>query len=181
MNEQTAPTKGGSGQSQKVLIGLLVVLIVAVLAVGGLLLHRMNQPPQTVLPELGTGNVVVDDTFDPQEMQRKVDENMFEVKMNTTWNFPNGSQQPSSDAYVANSNANRLPFYFTLTLDTDGDGTDEVLYTSPKVPVGSAVRAFPLAVQLEPGMYTCVCTYTLLNADDTVDSNVSVTARLHVK
>lgn len=184
MSEQTK-TGTRLNATQIILIVGIVVIVAAVGVVGFVLkgtpAEPQATPPQTMAqggPAAGTGNLVVDERNARDvaaEMQQRAKEGMFEVKMNSSWNFPDG-KSPSSDAYVANSAANRLPVYFEVKT---ADGT--VVYTSPEIPVGSAVQDIVLTQPLAAGNYECVCTYHLLNEDKTVRSSVSVVVRLHVE
>lgn len=173
------PTKSGNklSQTQVILIIGFALIIIAIAAVGFLFSSRSNSntPLPTAAP--GSGNVVLDEGNAKNaiaELNRKVKEGQFEVKMNSTWNFPDGTS-PSTDAYAANSEANRLPIYFEVALDND-----EVIYTSPEIPVGSAVKDIVLEKDLDAGDYECICTYHLLNEDKTIRSSVSVVVRLHI-
>ncbi len=178
MSEQSTNTKKLS-TTQRILIVGMVLILAAIGAVGYFVLQNK---PATVAPAPmaatpGSGNVVMDEGNASDviaDLKRKAEEGMFEVKMNTTWSFPDG-KSPSTDAYVANSTANRLPIYFEVALDTG-----EVVYTSPELPVGSAVKDVVLEKPLAAGDYECVCTYHLLNEDKTIRSSVSVVVRLHV-
>ena len=178
MAEQTK-SKPKLSTTQVILIAGIVVIAAAVVFVGVFVLGKEKTAPDPVPAPaaFGSGNVVVDeqnmhDIF--AELDRKAAEGMFEVKMNATWNFPDG-KSPSTDAYVANSKANSLPIYFEV--ETAGG---EIVYTSPEIPVGSAVKDLVLDRPLAAGDYECVCTYHLLNEDKTVRSSVSVVVRLHV-
>lgn len=178
MAEQTQ-NKPKLNVTQMILIAGIVVIAAAVVFVGVFVLGKAETVPDPapVPASFGNGNVVVDeqnmnDIF--AELDRKAAEGMFEVKMNATWNFLDG-KSPSTDAYVANSKANSLPIYFEVET---ADG--EIIYTSPEIPVGSAVKDIVLDHPLGAGNYECVCTYHLLNEDKTVRSSVSVVVRLNV-
>lgn len=178
MSETQTQTKR---DPKKALIAVAVavgVLLIAVIAVLVMLLLK-KEPAAPAVAEPGTGNVVVDDGFDPNAMQKAADD-MFEVKMSTSWVFPDGAS-PSTDAYVANSGANSLPFYFEILLPESGeDGGDEVLYKSPVLPVGSAVREITLNRDLDAGQYEGMCVYYNLNPDNTIESTIPIVVRLTV-
>jgi len=174
--------------TQIILIIGIVVILVAVLGVGGLIAKQLgSQPDPSVPPEstantpsFGTGTVVMDErnvNDMVRELEEKVREGMYDVKMNMDWTFPNG-EAASENAYVANSEANTHPVYFDITLD---DGT--LIYTSPMIPVGSAVDSIKLDTPLEAGDYSSVCTYHLLKSEEDPSelSTVSVAVRITVK
>ncbi len=140
-----------------------------------------NQPVNNIVKPAspGSGSIVVDKNNAAsvaEELKRKAAENRFSVKMNHAWTFSDG-QSSSADAYVANSTFNKKPFYFDLVENETG----EVIYTSPIIPVGSAVKDFTLSKPLEAGVYECVCQYNLLNEDDTVASTVNIAVTVTVK
>lgn len=144
------------------IIGFLILLIV-VCVIGYQLLKPREEPT-------GIGALVVDESnlVEIQEqIDYKEDAGMFEVNMNTIWNFPNGNSA-SSDAYLANGAANRLPISFEIILD------EEVIYTSTVIPVGNKIKEIVLDKDLEAGIYEAVCRYTLWNEDGTEDSEFGV-------
>lgn len=82
----------------------------------------------------------------------------YEVKMNTTWVFETGDSA-SSNAYVENSTANTNAVYF----DIIRSDTEETIYQSPTLPVGSHLEGITLDTALEAGSYPCMLTYHLLD------------------
>jgi hypothetical protein len=102
-------------------------------------------------------------------MRQEVEEGMFECSMSTEWTFADGNAE-SKDAYVANSSNNTHPFYFDVRLD----GSDEVIYSSPIIPVGGQLTNFKLDKPLSAGTYEAVCMYSLLK--DEVSQEVTSAA-----
>lgn len=92
------------------------------------------------------------------EMEEKVEEGMFECAMTTTWTFDNDDAE-SPNAYVANAKGNRYTFYFDVYLD----GTDEMIYSSPLLPVGTEIQNIKLEKELPAGEYGATVVYTLVN------------------
>lgn len=173
--------------TQTILIVGIVVIFAAILGIGALIINKLGAQPgfqvseaiSGVTPSFGTGTVVMDesnvnDMID--EMKRKEAEGRYDVKMTVDWTFPDGKSV--GDAYVANAEANTHPVYFDVTLD---NGTK--IYTSPMLPVGSAVESITLDTPLDAGYYTGVCTYHLLKSEEelTEISNVSIAVRITVK
>ena len=167
--QTTTPTKPGANKTQQRLLGLVIVLLVAVLAVGGLILYRMNAKPPSDLAD--AGNLVVDESNledVASQLREAVEENMFEVAMTFAWRFPDGAS-PASSAYVENSTANSRPFYFEVILDDN----NEVVYKSTIVPVGKAVKNITLSKDLDAGTYNATCLYHFLNDKNEEVSNVA--------
>lgn len=178
--EEAAKSKKKISSTQAILIVGIVLILVAIVGVGIFIVSQQKgQEAGPAIAQPGSGNVVIDtDNMDDviSDLKQKAAEGMFEVKMNSNWTFPDGTS-PSTDAYVANSTANRRPFYFEVALRD----TEEVIYTSPILQLGDAVRDIVLTKDLEPGKYECVCTYNTLNDDNTIENSVSVVVRLDVQ
>ena len=86
-----------------------------------------------------TDNVVND-------MEEKVAKGMFECVMTTEWTFQNGAAA-SRDAYVANSDHNSS----TICFDVYRRDNDELLYSSPLIPVGDELGGLKLDKELPAG------------------------------
>lgn len=169
--------------TQIILIVGIVVILAAVLAVGGLIVTHLGQQEQPALQrssgpaDTAVGALVLDSERADnllEQMREKAREGMFDVTMKTTWTFPTG-KDAASDAYVANSDTNWKPVYIDVSLE---DGT--IVYTSPEIPVGYGIEEIKLDVPLEKGTYPCICTYHLLNEDKTETTTVSVELQIDV-
>ncbi len=99
----------------------------------------------------------------------------YEVTMNNVWNFEDGNST-SDNAYVENSTSNTNSVYF----DVIRSDTDEVIYESPIMPVGTYNDKIKLKEFLEAGTYSCVCTYHLLDEENRPLSSVSVGVTVEV-
>lgn len=94
------------------------------------------------------------------ELSEKVEEGMFECMMSTTWTFEDAASA-SPNSYVANVESNRHAIIF----DVYEEQTNELLYSSPILPVGQEIRGIKLDKELPAGDYNAVVMYTLLNED----------------
>lgn len=172
MSEEKAIVKakkqGKLTTTHKILIGGFAVVIVVVCVIGYFLLK----------PEKKEGGALVVDESNLAQIQEMVNskepEGMFEVNMNTVWHFENGSVA-SSDAYLANGAANRLPLSFEIIVD------EEVVYTSSVIPVGNRIKEIMLDKDLDAGTYDAICQYTLWNEDGTEDSSFGVNLKLVIE
>ncbi len=108
-----------------------------------------------------------------EEMGDKVAEGMFECNMAASWVFEDGKSE-SPNAYVANVESNLHTLYF----DVYDTSTDELLYSSPMLPVGTDIRNIKLEKELQKGEYDAVVMYTLINEDNeevsTVGFNITI-------
>lgn len=179
MGEEPNKSSKKLSSTQIILIVGMAIILAAVVGIGFLLLNKKQEAPAAAVADPGSGNLVVDDQFDADAMNRKAADNMFEVKMSNPWTFLNGTS-PSSDSYVANSAANHGPFYFELVLNPDTE-EEEIIYKSPVVPLGSAVRDITLTKALEAGQYDCTCRYYLLNDDKTIRSTIGIAVQVIVQ
>lgn len=162
--------------TQKILIIGFSCLILAVVVVAILLWGKLSSMSQTDTSGAG-GNYVIDESnlADVKEaMAQKVEDGYFEVNMNTAWTFPNG-EEPSTNAYVANGNANSLPITFEILLE------EEVIYSSGLIPVGNRIKEIKLDKDLDAGTYDAVCMYHLWKEDGTENSSfgVNITIVVH--
>ena len=132
-----------------ILLAALAVCIVL------LLLRKDEEKPERGIVDRNNADTVMEDLSD------KVDEGMFECKMTTTWTFEDGASV-SANAYVANVENNRYAIYF----DVYEEGTDELLYSSPILPVGSEIRDIKLDKELPAGDHDAVVMYTLVDEDE---------------
>lgn len=109
------------------------------------------------------------------EMTEKVEEGMFECKMTTTWTFDN-ADAVSPNAYVANAESNRYTIYFDVYLD----GSDEVIYSSPLLPVGTQFQNIKLEEELPAGEYSATVVYTLVNDEYEEVSTVGFKIKIYM-
>lgn len=166
--EERSRQEGASGQegvsnqeeNQKVrrkkrmIIIAFVILLVALIICILLLLRK---------PEEEGRNFVDRDNVDTimEDMTEKVAEGMFECMMTTEWTFENGDSE-SPNAYVANVENNRYTIYF----DVYEKESNELLYSSPLLPVGTEIRNIKLDKKLAAGEYKAVVMYTLVDDDE---------------
>lgn len=124
-------------------------------------------------------NVLVDEDEDRVEKlinEEHVPFGSYEVTMNTTWNFEDGSSA-SEDAFVANVDRNTNDVYFDL-IRSD---TEEVILASPIIPLGMKMDKITLDKDLPKGTYDCVCTYHLVDDEKKPISRVSVEVTVNIK
>jgi len=165
---QSTKKEGGSGRLIIIIGAVIIVLLLVTIVI--LLLKKSPEQNssdlgRTVMREVGNESRIILDEQNAQEtideMRKAVEEGMFECSMSTTWTYEDGNSE-SKDAYVANSKNNTHPFYFDVRLD----GSDEVIYSSPVLPVGSTLTNFKLDKALDAGTYKAVCMYSLLKDEE---------------
>ncbi len=164
MGSQTEPEN--SGHKKLIIIGAFAVLVVALAVCIVLLIFRRGDGRQEQRPEGTTASAVLERGFVDQEnaddimadMSDKVAEGMFECKMTTTWTFENAGAE-SPNAYVANVESNRNTIFF----DVYDNATNELLYSSPMLPVGTEITGIKLEKELHAGDHDATVMYTLVD------------------
>ena len=148
------------------------IVLVAVIAVAVIFIQPNSAEKRNVVvsPEN------VDEIIAEMEDAAKTQPGQYEVTMNSTWEFESGNAA-SSNAYVGNSTANSNDVYFDITLAD----SEETIFESPIIPVGSHLESITLDKVLEAGTYDCVLTYYLLDENDKPISklNIAITIVIH--
>lgn len=173
VNESKKPVQTNAAvvknKKRNLLVGSVIVILLGVI---GVLLYIIFKP------EPVRSNVVTRDNVQTaaQDLQQKVKEGMFEMTMNTQWKFPDSSS-PSTNAYVSNSEHNNKAFYFDLVLND----TEEVIYSSPTLPVGTKIENITLDKELSAGTYDAVVQYYLLDDTGKEASSVGSSVKLIIE
>lgn len=165
--------------NKKRIILLLVIIFVVLLVVAGLAAIMGINNKQQLNYVSSDGKYILDESKISsihEVADDKVDEGMFEINMNTTWHFENGSKA-SDNAYVANSITNNSPIAFDIML-TD---SQETVYVSPIIPLGSRINEIILDKKLSKGEYAAICTYHLLDDNGEELTTVAVNIVLDVR
>lgn len=148
-----------------IIVIAFLVLVTALITCIVLLLTKQKEEPvqesqsvprSTVLDRGFVDESNAGDIMD--EMTEKVSKGMFECKMTTAWTFDDG-KSASPNAYVANVENNLYTLYF----DVYEESTNELLYSSPMLPVGTELKNFKLNKELAAGEYDAVVMYTMVD------------------
>jgi hypothetical protein len=126
----------------------------------------------------GRGVVAVPENVEElrEKAQQPVEDGYYETRMNVDWVFP-GPGEPSTNAYVENSTNNKRTVYFDLTLSD----TNELIYSSPFIPVGAKLEKFKLDAEIPEGEYEGIVTYHLVDDEYRELTTVSVGVTLRVE
>jgi hypothetical protein len=143
----------------------------------GAWLFNSNEQPTAVAAQGGRGTVAVPENIDTllEDIKVPVEDAYYEATMNVDWQFPNGSS-PSNNAYVENATSNTRTVYFDVLLKD----TEELVYSSPYIPVGSKLEKFSLDYDLSAGEYDATVVYHLVDDEQNEISTVKVTIKLYV-
>jgi len=160
-------SSNGAKKNNAIIIVCVTIVAVAIIIAAVIIAKKPGN--EVVSSSTEADNTVLDRGFISEEevkeqvdvgaaMQEKVAEGMFACRMSMTWTFPDGTSE-SSNAYVANSESNTHTMYFDVYVDE----TDELVYSSQLLPVGSEIRGITLEKDLEPGEYPLRVQYTLVD------------------
>ncbi len=158
------------GKGGKILLALCIIIIISLGIIIYLLLNKTDANEKR--------NIVVNEknaetTVSEMADNEKIAPGYYELTMNFTWDFDNGTAI-SENAYIKNAETNDNAVYVDVTLSD----TNEIIYASPIIPVGSYLDNISLDSDLNAGTYDCVATYHLLdeanNSISTVRVNLSI-------
>lgn len=168
-NETVTETKA---QNRTVII-VAAIFAVVVIALTGIIIYLLNRGNVNANADAGTDTprkvassvrTVLDEDSAKNvmdQMREEVREGMFECQMSMTWTFADG-KAASKDAYIANSTNNTHPICFDVYMQD----TEELLYSSPVLPVGTDIRNIKLDKELAAGKYQATVMYKLLSDVD---------------
>jgi hypothetical protein len=177
MSEQEKKQQTGKGI---LVIGIIAIVVVAILVgVIVFLLVKQNtkkeEKRQVLVTEDNVEEVLED--LEEREEAEKVAPGYYTVTMWTTWHFKDGSEA-SYDGYVINIDENTNDVYFDIVM---ADNEEDVLYSSPIIPIGGRLDEIKLNRDLDPGTYETVCIYNLVDENQNSLSQVRVYLTLIVE
>ncbi len=181
VGKRRSVNKGKGGGIYVTVIAVCAVVIVTLLATVVYLTAGRKDSGDSAREETQEKRNVVVNEENVEEVvtslsaDEKVSAGYYEVTMNTTWNFENGASA-SDNAYVKNVATNTNDVYFDVTIAE----TDELVYSSPVIPLGSYLENISLDRELEQGTYDCVCTYHLIDEDQNTLSTLSISLTIVV-
>lgn len=160
----------------------ILIAIVAVVVVCVVLLKPDEEavPKRDVVITSDNADKVAEELYqerqEEQETQDVIAPTSYNVRMNSEWVFADG-ETVSENAYVENSTRNKNDVYFDVMISD----TEEIIYESPVLPVGSHIDAVTLGKDLDAGTYDCVCKYYLVDEEQNPVATVSVAVTVIVE
>lgn len=175
-SEERITQKLSNRTEKKSKAGILAVLVIAIIVIVMIValvfvFTKSKTSRKNVVVTPDNVEEILSDTHDQQ-----VTAGTYEVTMNTTWNFDKGDSA-SSDAYVENSTSNTSDVYFDIVRSD----TNETIFTSPTIPVGSHLENITLDTVLGKGTYDCVLTYHLLDNEGNATSKLNLKLTIQVE
>lgn len=160
-----------------VIIIVLLALLLAAVSITMFLLLR-DKPQENIDTDTSSGTkgtIVTQNNAEELVMDDgPVQDGYYNVSMSIDWHFKDGVTE---DAKIANKTTNTRTVYFDLLTED----TEELVYSSPYIPVGESMQGFTLNKELEPGTYDMIVRYYLVDDDNVEVSNVSVGITIYVE
>lgn len=169
-SSQAAKNADKKGNGSKVLIIILLVLVLVAL---GVIIYLLTKKPAEE-PKESRGVVLTEENASDVLTNEPVQDGYYQTAQTIDWHFKG---KTSEDAYVANDVANSRTVYFDLMLED----TKEILYSSPYIPVGSEMKGLTLDKELDPGTYSVVMVYHLVDDDENEVSSLNVGLNIYVE
>ena len=144
---------------------LAVAFLVCAIGAGIFLITRLVSKPLTKENARGQTGIVYDssaveggwDNLSPEEiaekLNEKVAEGMINISMNTAPYFENGASE--GNVMIVNESINNYP----QQVEFIRNDTQEVIYQSKAIPVGSKIERAALDVELPAGTYECTAMF----------------------
>ncbi len=171
-----------------IILAIVVVLLIAVIAVLVVFLLKKNNETnvQQVSENSGnTGTVLEYETSavatDPVTLQKLYDEMLAEaeegtmaLEMQTEASSSNGTD---FTCYIANAINNKYDMFVVIY----NDETQEEIYRSGLIPLGSRIESFTSSKKFEPGTYVGTIVYNQVEDDHaTIHAQVNIGLNLNV-
>ena len=144
---------------------LAVAFLVCAIGAGIFLITRLASKPLTKEDARGQTGIVYDssaveggwDNLSPEEiaekLNEKVAEGMINISMNTAPYFEDGKAE--GNVMIVNESINNYP----QQVEFIRNDTQEVIYQSKAIPVGSKIERAALDVELPAGTYECTAMF----------------------
>ena len=144
---------------------LAVAFLICAIGAGIFLITRLVSKPLTKEDARGQTGIVYDssaieggwDNLSPEEiaekLNEKVAEGMINISMNTAPYFENGKAE--GNVMIVNEAINNYP----QQVEFIRNDTQEVIYQSKAIPVGSKIERAALDVELPAGTYECTAMF----------------------
>ena len=168
----------------------LVMFLCAALVIGAILLAVQafgeNEKPADVIDDTSAGLVFDEaateggwEQLTREEIETKLneqlEEGMINISMNTSPWFEDGASK--GNLMIVNEAINRYPQKVQIIRND----TEEIIYTSGAIPVGSKIEAAALDVDLEAGTYECTALFHSLDHSGNIIGSAGAIITITIK
>lgn len=176
--EQTPVVKKKSSK-KLVFLFLIIIVIAAIIAVAAIVKIKHGNDSDSDGTLQYEANVITDSSEDFQaamdEMVEKAKEGQMSLEMQTEAYSKDGKK---FTCYLANSNKNNYDMFMVLY----DDETEQEIYRTGLIPIGSRIEEFELEEPLEKGTHLITIVFNQVEKDKkTIHSQVNVGATLIVQ
>jgi len=183
-SKQTLSSRYVSGPTQTRKTGSKIMIIICTLVlialVVGIILIFVFGDEEKDFTSSDYNLVVTPDDIEEQLANvniNKVAPGSYDVCMNSTWTFKD-AKSVSENAYVENLITNNNTVHFSVTRND----TEDVIYESPYIPVGSKLMNIKLSDEtLTEGTYDCTVTYHLVDEDNKEISSLNIAVSIIIQ
>lgn len=184
LNNMNACSNGTVKKSSKIVIMITIAVIVILIGIIVMMMRKISNmqdhSQQDSRATVSSAAVAVATEDNVEELLAKankpIEDTSYICTMNMDWNFINAAQ-PSYNACVINSEDNTRTVYFDLALEEN----NEILYSSPYIPVGEMVQELSLNTELNAGTYPAFVVYHMVDDEHNEVGSVTVTVTLHIE
>ncbi|MGI6337352.1 MAG: hypothetical protein ACOXZM_10005 [Eubacteriales bacterium] len=165
MNQSKYPNKKNDNNKFAKTMGIVICVLLVIAIIVGLLRSCDGRKPFEMPEDTAGPGIVYDDGaveggWDEADtdkivknLNEKVEEGMINISMNTSPNFADGTS--AGNLMIVNESINRYPQVVEITRND----TNEVVYKSAAIPVGSKIETAKLSVDLDAGTYECTAMF----------------------
>ncbi len=177
-SQPTGSASGGAKKSSSLMLVVIIAVVLILVGGTGLFLLVSSSKNQPAAGSQDRDMVVTPENVNDilAQVNQHNSDASYTTSMNVDWYFENGTSA-SSNSYIENPAKNSRTVYFDVLLKD----TQELVYTSPYIPVGSRVEHIALQSNLSAGVYPAVCVYHLVDDDKNEVASVSVAVTLHIQ
>lgn len=155
---------------------VILIISVVVICIISLIIYNESVKRKSDIQSGGISINVVEGTSPEstqEELNRRVEEGMFRVFINTNIVLDNGESK--ANLLIENNESNHNSCI--VRIETQ-EGL--LLYTSDEIPTGYKIEQAQLAEDLEPGKYDCVAHFDILNTSGNVTNTINVNVKVTV-
>ena len=167
MNHSAHPNRNNNRKDTKnsnkiiaIVIGVLLIIAILLAAFRGCESVKPIENPIETGPGIVYDDGAVQGGWDEADtdkiiasLNEKVEEGMINISMNTSPNFRDGTSE--GNLMIVNEGINRYPQVVEITRND----TNEMIYKSGAIPVGSKIEHAKLSVDLPAGTYDCTAMF----------------------